>query len=138
MKRSIKEWLIILASLLDDVAVALFILLILWLLKIPISLPVIIFLVLFFVFFTFIMHRTVIPALRKRKTTGAEGMIGLRGKVVEPLTPLGLIKVGDEYWKAKAIGGNINAGEDVEIVGLDGLLLIVKPVTNNSPSPSMG
>ncbi len=54
-------------------------------------------------------------------------MIGLEGKAIEPLMPNGLISVKGEYWKAKSVG------ENVEIVGLDGLTLRVKrkkrPVT---------
>jgi len=126
MKRTVKDWLIVLASLSDDAAVALVILLVLRLLKIPISLPIIIFLVLFFVASAFVMHKLVIPALHKKKTTGAEGMIGLKGKVVQPLMPDGLISVKGEYWKAISIDEDIAVGENVEIVGLDGLTLKVK------------
>jgi membrane-bound serine protease (ClpP class) len=126
MKRTVKDWLIVLASLLDDAVVALFILLALWLLKIPISLPIIIFVALFFVASAFAMHKLVIPALHKKASTGAEGMIGLEGKVVEPLTPNGLISVKGEYWKATSAGEDIAVGENVEIVGLDGLRLRVK------------
>ena len=133
MKRSVKDWLIVLASLSDDAAVALFILLLLWLLRIPISLPIIIFIVLFFVASAFAMHKLVIPALHKKITTGAEGMIGLEGKVVEPLMPDGLVRVKGEYWKARWVGKDIAVGENVEIVRLDGLTLRVKrkrrPVT---------
>jgi len=133
MKRSVKDWLIVLASLSDDAAVALFILLLLWLLRIPISLPIIIFIVLFFVASAFAMHKLVIPTLHKKITTGAEGMIGLEGKVVEPLMPDGLVRVKGEYWKARWVGKDIAVGENVEIVRLDGLTLRVKrkrrPVT---------
>ena len=126
MKRTVKDWLIVLASLSDDAAIALFILLVLWLLKIPISLPIIIFVVMLFVASAFLMHKLVIPALHRKKTTGAEGMIGLEGKVIEPLMPNGLIRVKGEYWKAISAGGNIAVGENVEIIGLDGLTLRVK------------
>jgi membrane-bound ClpP family serine protease len=126
MKRSIKDWIIVLASLLDDVAIALLVLLVLWFFKIPISLPLVIFLVLFFVATVFIMHRLVIPALHKKIRTGSEGMIGLKGEVIEPLAPEGVVRVSNEYWKARAIGEDIAVGENVEIVGLDGLTLRVK------------
>ncbi len=126
MKRRIKDWFIILASLLDDAAVALVVLLILWLLKIPISLPIIIFLVLLFVVAILVMHRLVIPALHKKVVTGSEGMIGLKGKAIEPLVPEGLIRVSGEYWKARSDDENIAVGEQVEIVGLDGLTLKIK------------
>jgi membrane-bound ClpP family serine protease len=125
MKRTIKDWLIILVSLLDDLAVVLLVLLVLWLLKIPISLPIIIFLVLLFGTTVFIMHKAVIPALHRRKAIGSEGMIGLKGRVTEPLTPVGTVRVGDEYWRAKSVGENVAVGEEVEIVGLEGLTLRV-------------
>lgn len=127
MKSTIRDWLIIFASLLDDVAVALFILLILWLLKIPISLPIILFIVLFFVTSVVVMHMLVMPALRRKKTTGAEGMIGLEGKVVDALKPKGLVTVQGELWEARSVSGDIAVGTTVEIVGLEGLTLMVKP-----------
>ena len=37
-------------------------------------------------------------------------------------------KIAGEYWKAKAVDGNIEAGEIVEVIKVDGLLLEVKPV----------
>ncbi len=77
--------------------------------------------------FIFIMHKAVIPTLHKRKTTGSEGMIGLKGEVIEPLSPKGVIMVGGEYWKAKSVDEDIQAGDEVEIVSLNGLTLIVKP-----------
>ncbi|MFC2003193.1 NfeD family protein [Chloroflexota bacterium] len=126
MKRAISDWLIVLASLLDDVAVALFILFILWLLKVPISMSIIIFLILFFIAFTLVVHKLVIPALHKKPTTGAEGMIGVEGEVVEPLMPKGLISVRGEYWQARSVGENIAVGEIVEIVAIEGLTTKVK------------
>jgi membrane-bound ClpP family serine protease len=126
MKMTVKDWLIVLASLSDDAAIALFILLVLWLLKIPISLPIIIFVVMLFIVSAFVMHKLVIPALHRKKTTGAEGMIGLIGKVVKPLMPNGLIRVKGEYWEAISVGKNIRVGENVEIIGVDGLTLRVK------------
>ena len=129
MKRTVKDWLIVFASLLDDAAIALLILFVLWLLKIPISLSIIIFILLFFVATAFIMHKLLIPALHKKVITGAEGMIGLVGKAVEPLKPNGLIRVKGEYWKATSTGEDIAVGKQVEVVGLDGLTLYVKHKT---------
>jgi membrane-bound ClpP family serine protease len=125
MKRSIKDWFIVLVLLLDDAAALALVLLVLWVLGVEIPLPVTIVIALLLGGFVFIVHRAVIPALRKRKITGSEGMIGLTGEVIEPLTPVGVIKVGDEYWKAKSVDENIAAGEEVEILGLNGLTLMV-------------
>ena len=53
-------------------------------------------------------------------------MIGLKGEVVEPLAPVGVIKVKGEYWKAKSVDEGIAAGEGVEISGINGLTLEVR------------
>jgi membrane-bound ClpP family serine protease len=126
MKRTVKDWILILASLLDDAAVVVIVLLVLWFLKVPISWPVIILLILLFVATIFIMHKLVIPALHRRKVTGSEGMLGLEGRVVKSLAPAGTISVKGEYWTAKSIDKHISVGEQVEIVGMDGLTLQVK------------
>jgi len=55
-----------------------------------------------------------------------EGMIGEQGRVVKPLTPVGVITVKGEYWSAKSVDDSIEADENVEIVGLEGLTLMVK------------
>ena len=126
MRRAVKDWLIILVLLLDDAAALGLVLLVLWVLGIQIPLPVTIVVALLLGTFVFILHKAVIPTLHLRKTTGSEGMIGLRGEVLEPLAPVGVIKVGGERWKAKSAGENIAAGEEVEVVGLSGLTLLVK------------
>jgi membrane-bound ClpP family serine protease len=72
------------------------------------------------------MHRAIIPSLRRKKVTGAEGMIGLEGTVTEPCCPKGMIKIRDEYWKAVSTGGDIVVGEEIEVVGIKGLSLEVR------------
>ena len=126
MRRTFKDWFLILFLLLDDAAALLLVLLILWFLGITIPLPVTIALALLLGALIFIIHKAVIPTFHKRKITGSEGMIGLEGKVTESLKPVGVIRVGDEYWKAKSVGENIAAGEEVEILGMKGLTLMVK------------
>lgn len=124
--KTLKDWLIVIALLLDEFIVAGLVLLILWQLKIPITLPVIISLVIFIVIFFLLTHKAIIPSLRRKRVTGMEGMVGLEGKVVEPLIPSGIIRVKGEYWKAKSASGNINVGEIVVVLGLRGLILEVE------------
>jgi len=126
MKRSIKDWLIILVLLLDEAVVVALVFLVLWVLGIEIPLPIIIVMALLLGAFVFVIHKAVIPSFRKKRITGSEGMIGLKGEVIEPLTPVGVVQVGGEYWKAKSIGENIAVGEEVEILALDGLKLMVR------------
>ena len=126
MKSSIKDWLKILVLLLDEAAAVVLVLVILWALKIEIPLPIAVFAALLLGGLVFIIHKAVIPTFHKKQITGAEGLIGLEGAVVEPLNPAGVIKIKDEYWKAKSVGENIAVGEEVEIVEIKGLTLMVK------------
>ena len=58
-----------------------------------------------------IWRMAVVPVLR-RQITDPKDMKG-QGRVVEPLAPVGLIKVGGEYWQAKSIEGDIEVDESV-------------------------
>ncbi len=126
MKRSIKDWGIVLVLLLDEAVAVVLVLLVFRFLGIQIPLPIIIVIALLLGAFVFITHKVIIPSFHKKKITGSEGMIGLKGEVIEPLTPVGVIRVGDEYWKAKSVDEDIATGEEVEILGLNGLTLTVR------------
>jgi membrane protein implicated in regulation of membrane protease activity len=121
-----KAWLIVLASLIDDAALLVLIFLALRFFHVEITWPIILVAGLAVVIFFIIMHKAVVPAIRRRKTTGAEGMMGMTGKVTQVLKPQGVIKIKDEYWEAKAINGGADIGEDVEVIGINGLILEVK------------
>lgn len=122
----LKAWLLALASLIDDVALLVLLFLVLKIFHVKINWPIILVVVVFVVAFFFIMHKAVVPGLRRRKVTGAEGMIGMTGKVTQTLQPHGMIKIKDEYWKAKSLEDKIITGEEVEVVGISGLVLEVK------------
>ena len=126
MKSTIKDWLKILVLLLDEAVAVALVLLVLWVLDIEIPLPIAIVAALLLGIIVFITHKAIIPTFHKKKVTGAEGLIGLEGEVIEPLTPKGLVRVKGEYWKAKSVGENIAVGEEVEILRLEGLTLKVK------------
>lgn len=126
MKRSIKDWLIVLVLLLDEAVAVVLVLLVLRFLEIQIPLPIIIVIALLLGAFAFITHKVIIPSFHKKKITGSEGMMGLTGEVIKALTPVGVVRVGDEYWKAKSVDRDIAAGEEVEILGLNGLTLTVR------------
>ena len=121
-----KAWFIVLLALLDDIAVLAVIVFILWIFDVELSIPVIVVLVLALGTFVFIIHRAVIPAIRRRKISGAEGMIGATGIVTQPLKPKGIVKIRDEYWKATCIDGDADTGEDIEVQRINGLNLEVR------------
>ena len=123
---TIKDWGKILILMLDEVAAIIVILLILHFLGIQITLPIKIAAGITFFIFVFIRHIAVIPSFHRKQVTGREGMIGEQGKVVKPLTPAGIINIKGEYWNAKSVADSIEIGENVEIVGVEGLTLQVK------------
>jgi len=126
MLRSIKDWLIVGLLLLDEVAALVLVLLVLWFFKIRISFEIVIVIALLLGTFVFITHKVIIPSFHKRRVTGSEGMVGLVGEVIEPLAPVGIVRVEGELWKAKSVDEDIAAGEDVEILRLQRLTLEVK------------
>ena len=65
-------------------------------------------------------------ALKKKPVVGLSSMVGSKAKVVSPLAPEGMVRIKGELWEAKALSGTIDAGEEVTVVGQDGLKLIVR------------
>ena len=53
-------------------------------------------------------------------------MVGLRAVVIERLAPGGRVRLRGEYWNAVS-GTPLEPGTEVEITGVDGLLLRVRP-----------
>ena len=125
----LKTWLIVLIALLDDIAVLALVFILLWIFDVEIPLSAIIVIALVAGTLVFIVHRALVPAIRRRKATGSEAMVGLIGEVTEPLTPRGTVKVKGEYWQARSSEGNIEVGVDVEITGIDRLVLDVRRKT---------
>ncbi|MFC1999704.1 NfeD family protein [Chloroflexota bacterium] len=63
---------------------------------------------------------------RRKQVCGREGMIGLRGRVVAPLNPEGVIRIQGELWKASCTDDSIGTDEEVVVVEIEGLRLVVK------------
>jgi membrane-bound serine protease (ClpP class) len=60
---------------------------------------------------------------RRRARVGAEAMLGERAVVLED----GWVRVHGERWRARS-GAPLEPGAEVEIAGIDGLTLEVRPV----------
>ncbi len=65
-------------------------------------------------------------ALRRKAVTGMADMVGSQGKVVSQLAPEGMVMIEGELWEAKSVEGNIDRGEEVKVVGQEGLKLFVR------------
>lgn len=59
--------------------------------------------------------------------TGREGMIGKVGEAASPLDPTGIVKIENEIWKARVDSSEVDAGNLVEIIDVEGLTLRVRP-----------
>jgi membrane-bound ClpP family serine protease len=66
--------------------------------------------------------------LNKHPEAGLTSMVGLTGEVVTALDPEGQVIIKGELWRAISEGGNIEAGEEVVVVGEKGLQLTVRRV----------
>ena len=81
--------------------------------------------ILAFAAFTIALVRLVVQAQRRRPQTGAEGLVAQCGEAETDLDPEGWVIVQGERWRARA-GEPIAAGEEVEVLSVEGLLLRVR------------
>ena len=63
--------------------------------------------------------------LKKQIPAGLPSMVGTRGKVTSALSPEGMVRIKGEFWAAKSKTDSIKVGEEVEVVGEEGLKLVV-------------
>jgi len=67
----------------------------------------------------------IVRGQRRRKATGAEGMIGTIAIAKTPLDPTGTVLAQGELWTAASEGGRISPGEEVIITKVEALKLWV-------------
>jgi membrane-bound serine protease (ClpP class) len=84
-----------------------------------------------FAIITTLLLMLVVRARANKVITGAHGMLGETGIAVTVLAPEGKVQVHGEYWDAVAPPeAKVNPGAKVRVTGIQGLQLIVKPVTS--------
>jgi membrane-bound ClpP family serine protease len=69
-----------------------------------------------------------IRAQYSRIKTGKEALIGAKGIATTDLKPNGEVRVMGEFWQATAKDATIENGQAVEVVGMEGMFLVVKKV----------
>ena len=77
-------------------------------------------------FFSFIVGAG-LRAQRRPVETGAEALVGARGRAVGKLAPAGQVRLRGELWNAIS-ETEVDAGAEVEILGVERLTLRVRPV----------
>jgi membrane-bound serine protease (ClpP class) len=71
---------------------------------------------------------------RYRVQTGAEGLIGSVGEVIEALDPGGRVRLRGEIWRARG-SRPASVGESVRVTAVDGLTLEVEPDSRTEKGP---
>jgi membrane-bound ClpP family serine protease len=67
-----------------------------------------------------------LKARNLRIQTGKEALIGANGKATTDLNPNGTVRVKGEFWEATSKNGWIKTGENVKVVGMEGMFLTVE------------
>jgi membrane-bound serine protease (ClpP class) len=70
---------------------------------------------------------TGIKAQFKKVKTGKEALIGAHGIATTDLKPKGEVRVLGEFWQAIAKDTELTIGTSIEVISLEGMLLVVKP-----------
>ncbi|MFB3882676.1 MAG: nodulation protein NfeD [Armatimonadota bacterium] len=90
--------------------------------------------VLLVLFFLFVIGAAVRAHMRKVRT-GEEGMLRERGRALTRLAPLGTVLVEGERWQARSLDGDTAEGEEVEVMGREGLVLTVRKRVPDATKP---
>ncbi|MFQ6121657.1 MAG: NfeD family protein [Dehalococcoidales bacterium] len=99
--------------------------------EIEIPLAVLIAVMVAYAVFAIVDFWFVTRTLKRQTVVGLPTMVGGKGKVASPLAPEGQVIIKGELWGAKSIDRNINIGEEIIVVGQDGLKLIVRKANSN-------
>ena len=77
--------------------------------------------------YSYVMYRVGSPTFLMKPKVAAEAIIGNDGKVTKRLAPEGYVKVQGVLWKATCVESELEVGDDVVVVDINGLRLIVSP-----------
>jgi membrane protein implicated in regulation of membrane protease activity len=116
------------ATLLEEAALAA---VVLWLLpRISINIPVwgLAIMMVALAAYSSVNYRLNTRALAKKPLSWPE--IGRRGRTTTPISPKGYVRVDGELWHASS-SSTIGAGEEIAIVGRDGMTLVVSPLESD-------
>jgi len=77
-----------------------------------------------------ISYRIGSRALEMKPVSGLPDMVGTKGKAVSRPAPRGLVRIKGELWEATSSDGSIDVGNEIIVVGQDGLRLVVAKTGN--------
>ena len=68
-----------------------------------------------------------VKAQYRRVKTGKEAILGASGIATSDLNPTGEVRVLGEFWQASAKDAAISKGQNIQVVGMEGMFLVVEP-----------
>lgn len=80
-------------------------------------------------FFLFVVGLGV-KAQRRKAVTGKESFVGVIAEVIDELSPVGMVRMQGEIWKAESLTGTIGKGEKVRIKEMKNMKLFVERISN--------
>lgn len=85
------------------------------------------------VLFFLVVVGAAVRAHMRKVETGEQGMMGEGGRALNALNPKGSVLVEGERWRARAVEGEVAEGDEVEVVGQDGFVLLVRRRGEGTP-----
>jgi membrane protein implicated in regulation of membrane protease activity len=79
--------------------------------------------------YNYINYRLGRKALTKKPMISPN--IGSRGRTTTPISPTGYVRINGELWRASS-DSTIDAGEEIAVVGIEGMTLLVSPVEKDN------
>lgn len=80
------------------------------------------------VFFSLIVLRAILNAMKNPPRMGGEKLVGVKGQAITDLSPDGTIKIQHQTWSATSVSGNVEEGQEVRVVSVKGVRLLVTPL----------
>ncbi len=102
--------------------------------ELRVSLWLIIFMAVLIVFFSLIVLRAVLNAMKLPPQMGGDRFVGLVGEAVTSLSPDGEVKIQQQNWSATSIDGDVEQGHKVRVVSVKGVRLLVTPFKDSDQS----
>ena len=96
--------------------------------ELQVSLWLVILMAAMIVFFSLVILRAILKAVKRPPQSGAERFIGAEAIAITDLTPSGKVHIDHQDWSATSVGGDIEEGQPVLILRVSGVRLMVIPV----------
>jgi membrane-bound serine protease (ClpP class) len=96
--------------------------------EVRVSTWLIIFMAILIVFFSLVILRAILTALKRPPQMGAERFINAVAIAKTDLSPDGEVMIQHQTWSATSVGGHVQKGNPVRVVSVSGVRLMVTPI----------